>query len=197
METAQTAAKRTRFGTEQERFGRKVDRRGPDECWPWKGSHTQLGYGQMRSSVNGKVDGAHRISYRLHVGEVVPGLDVMHSCDNPPCVNPAHLRLGTRKENIQDAVSKGRMSHGEQHGAANRRFSKNTVSKIRKLYVSGQYRMIDIARHFGVSQPAISQIVNGRTYGYIEGGLHRKLQGHTRVHATRAHKLTPTQLSLF
>lgn len=87
----------------------------PGECWPWPGTtRANLGvnvvvgtYGRMGVGGN-RSDYAHRVSYRLHHGDIPSGSHVLHSCDNPPCVNPAHLRVGTRSENVAEAVSKGR-----------------------------------------------------------------------------------------
>lgn len=89
------------------RFWEKVDCRGPDECWPWLGCVDRDGYGRLR--LNGRPIGAHRISYALARGGAMPkGLSVLHSCDTPACVNPAHLRAGTQKENMAERDAKGR-----------------------------------------------------------------------------------------
>ena len=87
----------------------------PDECWIWPRSvRTNKGVRQIvgnyaRRGVGGnRSDYAHRVSYQIHLGEIPEGLHVLHSCDNPPCVNPAHLRLGTQSDNISESVAKGR-----------------------------------------------------------------------------------------
>jgi hypothetical protein len=93
-----------------ERFWEKVEVRGPDECWEWTAGLNENGYGRFR--VNATTEAfAHRMSYVLHYGDDPGELMVMHSCDNPRCVNPAHLSLGTNEDNMRDAVAKGRLAN--------------------------------------------------------------------------------------
>lgn len=89
------------------RFWLKVDRRNDEDCWPWRAGCFHSGYGAFFWPGH-RPGGAHRFSYELHVGPIPKGMVIMHKCDNRPCVNPAHLRLGTQKDNIMDAVDKGR-----------------------------------------------------------------------------------------
>lgn len=148
--------------TLEERFWSKVDVRGPDECWPWTAGCGSWGYGQI--SVDGKMRGAHCVSFELANGPVPPGLQVLHTCDNPPCCNPKHLFAGTTQRNMQDKVSKGRQTTGESHPDA--KLTVEIVAKIRARY--NPYNKTDgqraLAREFGVRHYAISRIVRGDTW---------------------------------
>jgi len=128
-------------------------------CWLWTGTfYTQFGkptYGQ--AYLNRKRMGAHRLSYIVHVGPIPDGLDILHSCDNPPCVNPAHLSPGTHRQNIADARARhGEWSpYGEKHGRA--RLSQADVDTIRAELAKGAYQRV-LAERYGVTQAHISHI---------------------------------------
>ena len=98
----------------EDRFYSRFVRGDGDECWLWMGAPTSSGYGVIKRK--GKTLHAHRVSYELQVGPVPAGLCVCHHCDVRMCVRPDHLFLGTQKDNMQDAVSKGRMATGQDHG---------------------------------------------------------------------------------
>lgn len=87
-------------------FLQRIDVRGADECWPWLASKTKRGYGQVK--WDGKTQPATRVLWTLLFGEIPEGLHVLHSCDNPPCMNPSHLWLGTPGHNALDRDLKGR-----------------------------------------------------------------------------------------
>lgn len=92
--------------TWEDRINQYVDRKGPDECWEWKGHRGNAGYGV--AYCQGLQLRAHRVAYMVAKGDVPEGVLVLHTCDNPPCCNPAHLRLGTYLDNNEDAINKGR-----------------------------------------------------------------------------------------
>lgn len=106
--------KHLRCETYEERFWSFVDRSGgPDACWPWRGARLK-GYGQFRRDGNRRI--ATRIAWEYVTGSPPPDeLVIMHTCDNPPCTNPAHLKPGTDADNNRDMWAKGRGSRGEKH----------------------------------------------------------------------------------
>jgi hypothetical protein len=128
-------------------------------CWEFMGSKDSLGYGQM--AVNrGRPWRAYRIAYEAWVKVPEPNVDICHRCDNPPCINPAHLFEGTRKDNIDDMVAKKRHRNGENK--KNHKLTDVEVQQIKDLYASGLYRHKDLAEMFGVSSSLISMLIAGK-----------------------------------
>lgn len=136
-----------------ERLFSKIDQDPNNGCWNWTGTTQSNGYGNVSG---GK---AHRYSYALFVGHIPPKTDVCHRCDNRRCVNPSHLFLGSRRENMRDCVAKGRIATGERHG--NCKLSSAQVAQIRAEYRGrGDGKLL--AQKFGVGRAAISSIVRGK-----------------------------------
>jgi hypothetical protein len=130
----------------------------PSGCWDWSGSlNPQTGYGSFFFHKDGKSQpmGAHRASWILHIGPIHNGLHVCHHCDNPPCVNPDHLFLGTDKDNHADMKAKGRSPFGSRSGRA--RLTEEKVIEIRRLYSTGRYIYRELAQMFGVSPTTIER----------------------------------------
>jgi hypothetical protein len=155
------------MATVEERFWRKVDKREPDECWPWTGAHLPEGYGLMyKSGRPRRWHRSNRLAYELLVGPIPDGLHVLHRCDNPPCCNPAHLFLGTQADNNRDRDQKGRNNGYKIRGAANGRakLMPEQVAEIRRLYAAGGVSQQTLADRFGVKQPQISRLVLGLQY---------------------------------
>lgn len=147
-----------------DRFWSQVDQSGgPDACWPWTGSLTPNGYGS--TSVDGRPELAHRRAWVLAYGPISAGMSVCHRCDNRPCCNPRDFFLGTQAENMADAVAKGRLARGEGNGMA--RLAESDVVEIRSAYAAGGVTMQELADRYNVSNPHISDIVNGRVWRHV------------------------------
>lgn len=132
------------------RFWSHVDQTaGPDGCWPWQLSRRKDGYGQV--SVNHRMTAAHRVAFALDAGEMPVGQVVRHRCDNPPCCNPRHLRIGTQADNLRDMLERGR------HVTV-RKIDDEAVDAIRSA--SGTQR--EIAAQYGVAQSLVSMIRNNK-----------------------------------
>lgn len=155
------------------RFWSKVDRSAGDAaCWEWQGYRMPLGYGQM--NVGGRKGGAHlahRLAWEITHGAIPPGLEVCHNCpggDNPSCVNPAHLFLGTHADNMSDMGRKGRAGGpgmpGGLHPSA--RLTEHDVRVIRARAQSGEVHRL-IAADFGLCRSTVSYIVNRRLWSHI------------------------------
>jgi hypothetical protein len=156
-----------------DRFWSKVDKSG--DCWVWKDSTKGFGYG-IFAVTHGKQVGAHRFSWEIHNGPIPEGLEVCHKCDNPPCVNPDHLFLGTHTENLLDMHAKGRGARGDRHGARTKPESikrgeqRSTlltwtdVDEIRRRYAAGGVYLHELGAEFGISKENVYNIVHFRTW---------------------------------
>jgi hypothetical protein len=152
-------------------FWLKVDRSGgPDACWPWVACTFNCGYG-VTAFEDGKArfNAAHRTAYYLAYGPYGPLLDVCHTCDNRICVNPAHLFLGTAKDNMQDAARKGRSTRGERNHTA--KLTEAQAKAILALKDSGYFKpgvARSLAEEHGVGVGAIHAIWRGHTWRYLQ-----------------------------
>ena len=142
-----------------QRFWEKV--RKTDGCWEWTGSYRGNGYAAL-NLFNRSVS-AHRLAYELLVGKIPQGKHVLHKCDNPACVNPDHLFIGTHADNMADKKEKGRAPSmpGEENPAAI--LTKEQAMEVKRRAKNGE-RQIDIAAEFGISQPTVSAIKLGRIW---------------------------------
>ena len=144
------------------RFWKKVEKRANDECWPWLNSKTMCGYGLI--GFNGKVEIASRLSWRMHRGEIPEGVCVLHRCDNPPCVNPEHLFLGTQRDNAIDRQQKLRGNRGES--VPNSKLTEDAVRVIR-IYVGCGMSQASMARHLGLNERTIHEVVSYKTWRHV------------------------------
>lgn len=143
-------------------FWSHVDKKDNDSCWNWKASCYHNGYGAF--TIKRRSQKAHRVSWMIHFGEIPKGLNVLHRCDNPSCVNPNHLFLGTCDDNNKDRARKGRSAininpvYGENNGN-----SKLTNSQIYFIRSSNNTDS-ELARLLNVSPSTIDRIRKGQTW---------------------------------
>lgn len=158
----------------RQRFLEKVDKSCISDCWEWIAGKCGAGYGAFW--LNGRQVGAHRVSWELYKGPIPDSLYVLHKCDNPGCVNPAHLFLGTHSDNIQDAIKKGRLKSmenlpkdtiGEKNGRA--MITREQAAIIKKIWKERENSLTktELAKRLGISRPIVRNILLGKTWRHI------------------------------
>lgn len=168
-----------------DRFWSHVEK--TDTCWLWTGAGGRRGYGFL--NLDGRPYPAHRLAYELTYGLLLPGIWCLHHCDNPPCVRPDHLFLGTRGDNVRDMVAKqrhwaavhpervlrGAMHHSARHpelrprGEAHARatLTNALVREIRRLYSEAHVSKSGIARGLGISRSCVQHVLAERTWRHV------------------------------
>lgn len=176
-----------------ERFNSKIKK--TKSCWLWEGAYHYNGYGCIK--INNKTLRVNRLSWFLKNGKIPKNRYVLHKCDNPKCVNPKHLFLGTAQDNIDDCIKKGRfrvasgknhgtkthperIATGERHGSKTHpekwvkgekiswaKLNDDLVRKIRKEYIPGVFGTERLAKKYGVSQRAIYCLVTRQTWKHV------------------------------
>jgi hypothetical protein len=180
-----------RYMSPQDRFWSQVDKSG--DCWVWTGLKNNGGYGRIR--VNGKQTTSHRYSYELHYGSIPDGLLVCHDCpdgDNPACVNPAHLFLGTNLDNIRDRTQKGRTAsgdanasrlypekrpRGENHWAylqphkkpvgernGRAKITRLQAGQLKDLWATGKYTKVQLGKMFNITDVQAGKIIRSEAW---------------------------------
>lgn len=145
-------------------------------CWVWNGAKSRGGYGHFQITKSGKRCDivTHRLSYELFKGKIPKGCLVCHSCDNPPCVNPFHLFVGSYRDNLIDSIKKGRWHNGtlsntrpqgELHKSA--KLTKAQVLEIRKRYIPHKVTAKMLCQQYNVSRSLISRIVTRICWRHI------------------------------
>jgi HNH endonuclease len=171
---SKSAAARTKRNADA--FWARADKSGT--CWLWTGTRLPHGYG--RTWFGGQKRYAHQVAFELAHGPIPDGMEVCHMCDNPPCVNPAHLFAGTRADNVRDKVQKGRAKWSEAHpwrrqpasiprgtkrGQA--RLTDEQVRTIRLRYAAGGISQMRLAREYGVGQTTIRDVVTHQRWQHV------------------------------
>ncbi len=174
---------------DKRRFMSKVERRGPDDCWPWQAGCGSGGYGSFW--LEGRSITAHRVAFFIANGKW-PEPFGCHDCDNPPCCNPAHVFEGTQLENDMDRVAKGRSARGAQHGrhtkpartARGKRagvnakpesyprgsdvsWSKLSDAKVREMRSLTGLSQNALAARYGISRGTVRDVLSGRAWRHV------------------------------
>lgn len=155
------------IGDDERRFWSYVCRDG-DACWVWTGSTNEDGYGRIW--IAKKSWAVHRYSYKLANPLVdIDGFEVCHRCDNPPCVRPDHLFVGTHSDNIEDMRRKGRARSGPVSSLSSptRKLDPDDVSEIRRVYASGSHSLPQLGRMYGVTTQMVHKIVQRRAWTWV------------------------------
>ena len=165
----------------ERRFWSRVTK--SDDCWTWTGPRTEDGYGRLWG-IHCQVR-AHRLSYEIHVGPIPDGLWVLHRCDNPPCVNPAHLFLGTVVENTADMHAKGRANLPARSGAnhwtrkspdriargqamGRSHLTDAVVAEILTRFSAGGVTQRELARQYQVGHKNLNLILKRKTWKHVQ-----------------------------
>lgn len=155
-------------------FWSRVGRGDTDRCWPWSKALFHGGHGAV--TFNGKQDRAHRVAWILTHGPIPDGLCVLHRCDNPPCCNPAHLFLGSKRDNNRDRDAKGRTAKGQRSGRATKpernpigerngraKLRASDIPAIRSLRREG-HTLASIGARFGVGSSTVHRVASGKAW---------------------------------
>jgi len=142
--------------TPEENFWEKVDK--SKECWEWQAARDKDGYGFFHH--HGKMGKAHRFSWEMHNGPIPEGLQVLHKCDNPRCIRPDHLFVGTNIENVADRTKKRRQPDGERHNEA--KVTLKQVQEMRRNGKTGTYK--SIGQRYGLSIAQTAKILNNQSW---------------------------------
>ena len=168
----------------EERFWSKVERRGPDECWPWMAAVRKKNEGYGAFHMNGRHHPAHRVAWELTNGKQVPiGMVACHACDNPRCCNPAHIWIGTNRDNDADRVKKGRQAWGERN--AQSKLTTKQAWAMRRMHRVIGAEVAVLAKVFGVDHKTASVICKGTAWRHITPEMERRFLEEMRARSGR------------
>ena len=165
---------------DKKRFFAKIKVKDSTGCHEWQAFRDKFGYGQF--ALKGKIFAAHRVSYFLSTGEDLKDMCALHRCDNPSCVNKAHLFPSTYADNARDCASKGRsnkprgdmhfarvrperLARGEDNGSS--KLNESRVLAIRSKYAQGSVTLRQLAGEFGVAFASIGRVINRKSWGHV------------------------------
>lgn len=186
------------------RFWSKVVRQRGTGCWVWDGQHKDSGYGRFVFDAKKNPMAAHRASWILNRGPIPPGLFVCHTCDNPPCVRPDHLFLGTNLDNVRDMMAKGRSGYQrypERYKSATvrkvrrERFRKLTDTQVAEIRASPESFTV-LARRFSMSDVSIRNIRRGRRYAHLPPAVRHPVLKRGVKPGTHLPRYTPEECAL-
>lgn len=145
------------------------------DCWIWLGYCDRDGYGEFSIAYNNKQHvRAHRFSYEYFLGTIPENLQVCHKCDNPKCVNPNHLFLGTSQDNKNDSVNKKRHAYGIHQGGAI--LNDNDVKQIIENILANKYSsVLDISKEWNIHQSTVNNIINETRWTHVTKQFDKKI----------------------
>ena len=160
---------RWNYKNHQDRFLSHVILSGDEDCWEWTASKNTKGYGQFMYKIKGRrIHGmAHRFSFIIHKGKIPKGMCVLHHCDNPGCVNPKHLWIGTNQDNMDDRNRKGRQAHLRGSASGLSKLVEEEVIEIKNIIKEGKLFYPEIAKLYGVCRSTIAAISTGQNWGWL------------------------------
>ena len=150
------------------RFWKKVNRAGPDDCWEWNAGKIGPGYGIFFVSPDRPRVGAHVYSYELNIGRIPRGKCVLHECDNRGCVNPNHLFLGTKLDNMIDKIKKGRSNNIKGSQFPNAKITEDDVVEMRRLFNIGELNTVELGLKYGISSANVGLIVKYKAWKHVK-----------------------------
>lgn len=146
------------------RFFDKVEKK--DSCWDWKSYYDKDNYGLFK--INGTMKRAHRISFEIYnKRQIIIGMCILHSCDNPKCVNPLHLSEGTHQDNTNDKIQKNRQARNKGELSGTSKLKSEQVLKIREKYATREYTQQQLAMEYNISRAQIYFIVHQKRWAHI------------------------------